>query len=208
MYSAYKLNKHSDSIQPWCTPFLIWNQSVVPCPTLTVASWPAYRFLKRQVRWSGIPSSLRIFHSLLWSTRSKALVSEAEVDVFLKFSCFFYNPTDVGNLISGSSAFSKSSLNIWRFFTLGLCKVNLYAAVLSYLSCFHGSGPPHFSRCHSVVRSLRLVTLAVPLVHFLPAPPPTASNHGLRHLPRQGFFFFFQMFFPAASPSRTTLLNI
>ena len=65
MYSAYKLNKQGDNIQPWCTPFLIWNQSVVPCLVLTVASWPAYRFLRRQVRWSGIPISLRIFHSLL-----------------------------------------------------------------------------------------------------------------------------------------------
>ena len=60
-------------IQPWCTAFPIWNQSVVPCPVLTVASWPAYRFLKRQVRWSGIPISFRIFHSWLWSTQSKAL---------------------------------------------------------------------------------------------------------------------------------------
>ena len=40
MYSAYKLNKHSDSIQPSGTPFPIWNQSVVPCLVLTVASWP------------------------------------------------------------------------------------------------------------------------------------------------------------------------
>ena len=53
MYSAYKLNKQGDNIQPWRTPFLIWNQSVVPCPVLTVANWPAYRFLRRQVRWSG-----------------------------------------------------------------------------------------------------------------------------------------------------------
>ena len=73
MYSAYKLNKQGDKIQPWCTPFPIWNQSFVPCPVLTIASWPAYRFLKRQVRWSGIPISFRIFHSLLWSTQSKAL---------------------------------------------------------------------------------------------------------------------------------------
>ena len=42
-------------------------------------------------------------------------VSEAEVDVFLEFSCFFYDPTDVSNLIPVSSAFSKSSLNIWKF---------------------------------------------------------------------------------------------
>ena len=73
MYSAYKLNKQGDNIQPWHTPFPIWNQSVVPCPVLTVASGSAGRFLKSQVRWSGIPISLRIFHSLLWSTESKAL---------------------------------------------------------------------------------------------------------------------------------------
>ena len=73
MYSAYKLNKQGDNIQPWHTPLPIWNQSVVPCPVLTVASWPTYRFLRRQVRWSGIPISLRIFYSLLWSTQSKVL---------------------------------------------------------------------------------------------------------------------------------------
>ena len=73
MYSSYKLNKQGDNMQPWHTPFPIWNQSVVLCPVLTVASRPAYRFLKRQVRWPGIPISFRIFHSLLWSTQSKAL---------------------------------------------------------------------------------------------------------------------------------------
>ena len=74
MYSAYKLNKHSDNMQPWCNPFPIWNQSVVPCPVLTVASWPTYGFLRRQERWSVIFISVRVFHSLLWSTQSKALV--------------------------------------------------------------------------------------------------------------------------------------
>ena len=73
MYSAYKLNKQGDNIQPWCTPFPTWNQSVFPCPFLTVASWPAYRFLRRQVRCSGIPISFRIFHSLLQSTQPKTL---------------------------------------------------------------------------------------------------------------------------------------
>ena len=73
IFSAYKLNKQGNNIEPWCTPFPIWNQSVVPCPVLTVATWPAYRFLKRQVRWSGMPISWRIFHSFLWSTQSKAL---------------------------------------------------------------------------------------------------------------------------------------
>ena len=116
MYSAYKLNEQGDNIQPWHTPFPIWNQSAVPCPVLTVASWPAYRFLKRQVRWSGIPISWRIFHSLLWSTvKGFAIVNKAEIEVFPELSCFFDDPVDVGNLIFVSSAFSKTSLNIWKF---------------------------------------------------------------------------------------------
>ena len=69
MYSVYKLNKQGDNI----LPFPIGNQSVVSCPVLTVAYWPAYRFLRRQVKWPGTPISLSIFHSLLWSTQSKAL---------------------------------------------------------------------------------------------------------------------------------------
>ena len=73
MYSSYKLKKQGDNIQPWCTLFAILNQSVVPCPVLTVTSRPAYRFLRRQIRWSGIPMSLRILHSLLWSTQSNVL---------------------------------------------------------------------------------------------------------------------------------------
>ena len=73
MYSVYKLNKQGDNIQPWGTPFLIWNQSVVPWSVLTVVSWPAYRYLRRKVRGSGIPMSLRIFYSLLWYTQSKTL---------------------------------------------------------------------------------------------------------------------------------------
>ena len=45
MCSAYKLNKQGDNIQPWHTPFPIWNQVIIPCLVLTVGSWPAYRFL-------------------------------------------------------------------------------------------------------------------------------------------------------------------
>jgi len=116
MYSAYKLNKQGDNVQPWCTPFPIWNQSVVPCLVLTVASWPACRFLRRQVRWSGSPMSRRIFQFVVIHTvKGFSVVNEAEVDVFLELSCFFNNPMDVDNLISGSSAFSQSSLNIWKF---------------------------------------------------------------------------------------------
>ena len=52
---------------------------------------------------------------MIHTVKGFSVVSEAEVDVFVDFSCFFYDPTDVGNLISGSSTFSISSLNIWKF---------------------------------------------------------------------------------------------
>ena len=61
MYSAYKLNIQGGNIQPCHTPFPVFKQSVVPCKVLTVASWPTSRFLRKQVRWSDIPTSLRIF---------------------------------------------------------------------------------------------------------------------------------------------------
>ena len=51
MYSACKLNKQNDNIQPWRRPFSVWNWSVVPCLVLNVASWPAYTFCRRQVKW-------------------------------------------------------------------------------------------------------------------------------------------------------------
>ena len=117
MYSACKLNKQGDNIQLWYTPFLSWNQSTVTCPILTFASWPAYRFLRKQsVFKSGIPLSLKNFqHFVVTHTViGFSIVSEAEVDVFLELSCFFCDPTDIGNLTSGSCAFSKSSLNIWK----------------------------------------------------------------------------------------------
>ena len=115
-WHSLHINKQDDNIQLWCAPFLILNQSVVPCPVLTVASWAAYRFLRRQVRWSGIPICWRIFHFVVIHTiKGFGIINKAEIDVFLKFSCFFYDPMDVDNLISGSSAFSKSSLNTWKF---------------------------------------------------------------------------------------------
>ena len=52
---------------------------------------------------------------VIHTVKGFGIVNKAEVDVFLELSCFFNDPRDVGNLISGSSAFSKSSLNIWKF---------------------------------------------------------------------------------------------
>ena len=52
---------------------------------------------------------------MIHTVKGFGVADEAEVDVFLELSCFFYNPVDIGNLICGSSAFSKSTLNIWKF---------------------------------------------------------------------------------------------
>ena len=77
-----------------------------------------------QVVWSSI--SFRIFHSLLWSTvKGFGIVNKAEIDVFLELSHFFDDPVDAGYLISGSSAFSKTSLNIWKFSVHVLLKPGL-----------------------------------------------------------------------------------
>ena len=57
------LKKQGDNSLPWHTPFPILDQSIIPCPVLTVASWPTYRFLGIHLRWSSLPMSLRIFYS-------------------------------------------------------------------------------------------------------------------------------------------------
>ena len=64
-----------------------------------------------------------------------SVVNEAEVDVFLEFSCFFTDPTDVGSLISGSSAFSKSNLNIWEFLVHILLNPDLENFEHYFLAC-------------------------------------------------------------------------
>ena len=62
---------------------------------------------------------------MIHTVKCFGIVHKAEVDVFLEFSCFFYDPRDFGNLISGSSAFSKFSLYIWKFSVHVLLKPNL-----------------------------------------------------------------------------------
>ena len=92
--------------------FLILNQSIVPCLVPAVASWPANRFLKKQVGWFGIPVSLRILHSLLWSTQAKDLI-------LWKFKILWYN-------------------NIYPMFYIWLIYLFLcmrYVPILSYKRC-------------------------------------------------------------------------
>ena len=62
---------------------------------------------------------------VIHTVKGFGVVNKAKIDVFLELSCFFYDPTDVGNLISSSSAFPKSSLNIWKFTVHVLLKPGL-----------------------------------------------------------------------------------
>ena len=62
---------------------------------------------------------------MIHTVKGFSVVNEAEVDLFLEFPCFLYDPVDVGNLISGSSAFSKSTLYNWKFLVLVLLKPSL-----------------------------------------------------------------------------------
>ena len=91
--TLHKLNKQGNNIQLWCTPLSILNQSVVQRLVVTVASWPAHRFHRRQVKESGIPNSLRILHTLLWSTHSNDIktVNKSEVVCFVSWNCLAFS---------------------------------------------------------------------------------------------------------------------
>ena len=67
--------------------------------------------------------------------RGFGIVNKAEVDVFLELSCFFNDPVDVGNLISGSSSFSKSNLNSWKFLVHVLLKPSWRNVSITLLVC-------------------------------------------------------------------------
>ena len=72
---------------------------------------------------------------MIHTVKCFGIVNKAEIDVFLQLSCYFYDPADVDNLISGSSAFSKSSLNIWKFTVHVLLKPGLENFEHYFLAC-------------------------------------------------------------------------
>ena len=72
---------------------------------------------------------------VIYTVKGFGIINKAEVDVFLELSCFFDDPTDVGHLISSSSAFSKSSLNIWKFKVQVLLKPGLENFGITLLAC-------------------------------------------------------------------------
>ena len=72
---------------------------------------------------------------LIHTVKGFGIVNKAEIDVFLELFCLFHDPVDVGNLISGSSAFSKTSLNIWKFMVHVLLKLGLRILSITLLVC-------------------------------------------------------------------------
>ena len=72
---------------------------------------------------------------VIHTVKGFCIVNEAEVDVFLELSCFFNDPVDVGNLVSGSSTFSKTSLNIWKFMVHVLLNLAWRILSITLLAC-------------------------------------------------------------------------
>ena len=72
---------------------------------------------------------------VIHTVKGFSIVNKAEIDVFLELSCFFDDPVEVGNLISGSSDFSKTSLNIWKFIVSVLLKPGLEILSITLLAC-------------------------------------------------------------------------
>ena len=88
----------------------------MPCPVLTCfLTCIQVSQLAGQVVWYSHLLQNFPQYIVIHTVKGFSIVNKAEIDVFLEFSCFFDDPSDVGNLISGSSAFSKTSLNIWKF---------------------------------------------------------------------------------------------
>ena len=115
MHFACKLNMQGDDIQPRCTPFptsplFIYNFNCCFLTCIHISQKAG------QVEWySQLLKNFPQFF-VIHTVKGFGRVNKAEIDIFLELSCFFDHPTDVGNFISGSSsAFSKSSLYIWKF---------------------------------------------------------------------------------------------
>ena len=125
MYSAYKLNKQGDNIQPWCTPFPVWNQSVVLCPVLTCfltciqISQEADQVVWYSHLFQNFPQFI-VIHTV----KVFGIVNKAEM-LFWNSLAFSMIQRMLGNLVSGPSAFSKTSLNIRQFTVHVLLKPGL-----------------------------------------------------------------------------------
>ena len=113
MYSAYKLNKQGENIQPWNS---FADLEPVYC-SMSSSNFCFLTCIQISQEAGKVAWDCHLFKSfpqfvVIHTVKGFSVVNEAEIDVFLELSCFFYDPTDGGNLISGFSAFSKSILTI------------------------------------------------------------------------------------------------
>ena len=196
MCSAHELNKQGDNIQPWHTPFPIWNQSVVPCPILTVASWPAYRFLRRQVRWSGIPVSLRIFPFVVFPTvKDFGVINKAKVDVFWNSLAFsmIQHMLEIWSLVplsflnppwtTGISQFTYCLSLAWRILSITMLACKMSAIVQLPCLSLDWNENWHFPILWPLlsfpnllaywVYHLNKILLGFEIAHWNSSPPPT-----------------------------------
>ena len=114
MYSVYKLNKQGDNIPPWHSPSQFGTSLMSGSNCCFLTCIQVSRETGNMVWYSHLLKNVPQF-VVIHTVKGFQTVNETEIDAFLEFPCFFYDPADVGNLISGSSAFSKSSLYIWKF---------------------------------------------------------------------------------------------
>ena len=84
IHSVCRLNKQGDDIQPWCTAFPTCKQSIVPSLVLTVASWPTYKFCRRQVRWLWYSHLIKNFPQfiVIHTVKGLGIVNKAEIHFF------------------------------------------------------------------------------------------------------------------------------
>ena len=127
MCSAYKLNKQGDNIQPWSTAYPILEPVCCFMSSSNHCFLTCIQLSQKAGKVVWYSHLLRNFPQcvVIHTVKRFGVINKAEADVFLELSCFFDDPTDVGNLISGFSAFSTSSLTIWKFTVYILLKPGL-----------------------------------------------------------------------------------
>ena len=115
--TIYNLKSSFPYLEPICCSMLNSNCCFLTCIQV---SWEAGQVVWYSHLLKNFPQFV-VIHRV----KSFGIVNKAEVDVFLELSCYFDDPADVGNLVSGSSAYSKSSLNIWKYSVHVLLKLCL-----------------------------------------------------------------------------------
>ena len=133
---------------------------------------------------------------VIHTVKTFGIVNKTEIDVFLELSCFFDDPTDFGNLISGSSDFSKFSLNIWKFTVHVLLKPDL-------------ENFEHYftSHMHTYILSLLSLPSTVLFLYNPPIPPPRSSQSTNAELPVPYSSFTLAIYFTHGSVYMSVLVS-